>query len=120
VDAVRSGSSFRMEAGRREGLGPLYLKGLFVNLLNPKIIVFFITFLPQFVSPRDPDAPAQLLALGVLFVVVASPICLAMIAFAGAIASFLKRSPRAVRVVDYVFAGVLGGFALKLLATRAG
>lgn len=119
VDAVRNGSSFRMEAGRRESPGAVFLKGLFVNLLNPKIIVFFITFLPQFVSPQDPDAPAQLLVLGVLFVVVATPICLGMIAFAGAIAAFLKRSPRATRVVDYVFAGVLGGFALKLLATRA-
>ena len=120
VDAVRNGSSFSLETGQADRLGAVYMKGLFVNLLNPKIIVFFITFLPQFVSAEDPDAPLQLMALGILFVIVATPLCLGMIASAAAIAAFLKRSPRATRLVDYVFAGILGGFAVKLLAARAG
>ncbi len=122
VDAVRNGSSFQLSSGGRAqgGLIRVYAKGLLINLLNPKIIVFFITFLPQFVSPSDPDAAPKLFFLGVMFVVVATPITLLMIAFAGSLASLLKRSRVATRAVDYLFATVLGGFAVKLLATRAG
>ncbi|WMS43079.1 LysE family translocator [Acuticoccus sp. MNP-M23] len=122
VDAIRNGSSFHLSAGEKApgSLLKVYAKGLLINLLNPKIIVFFITFLPQFVSPSDPDAAPKLLFLGVMFVVVATPITLTMIAFAGSLAALLKRSRVATRTVDWLFATVLGGFAIKLLATRAG
>lgn len=120
IDALRRGSAFQLDgAAKPKPLARLYLTGLTVNLLNPKIIVFFLTFLPQFVSASDPNAAAKLLVLGVLFVVIATPISFAMILGAGRIASFLARSPKATRVVDYVFAGVLGGFAVKLLSARA-
>ena len=88
VDALRHGSSFSLDGAARVrgGIGAAYLKGIAINLLNPKVIVFFITFLPQFVSPSDPDAVAKLFVLGVLFVAVATPISLAMIFGAGSIA----------------------------------
>lgn len=121
VDAVRRGSSLRMDGGAPPApLARVYLTGLLVNLLNPKILVFFLTFLPQFVSASDPDAAVKLFVLGVLFVLVATPMTVAMIFGAGSIARALARSPRMTRVVDYLFAGVLGAFAVKLIAARAG
>lgn len=121
-DALKNGSTFNLNNdGKPTGsLVAVYFKGLLINILNPKIIVFFITFLPQFVSPDDPAAVQKLFVLGVLFVIIAAPIVIAMIMFAGVLAAFLKRSPLATRVTDYLFAGVLGAFAIKLLATRAG
>ncbi|MEM8852563.1 MAG: LysE family translocator [Pseudomonadota bacterium] len=121
VDALRNGSSFQLDGTKlaAQSVKAVYLKGLLINLLNPKIIVFFITFLPQFVSPTDPNASAKLIVLGVLFVVIATPITTTMIVFAGSLARFLKRSPKATRAVDWLFATVLGGFAVKLLLTRA-
>lgn len=121
VEALRKGSAFHLE--RTSGGAPLhtvFVKGMLINLLNPKIIVFFLTFLPQFVSPTDPHAGGKLFVLGILFVVVAAPIVLAMIAGAGRLADTLKSSAKVRRAVDYLFASVLGGFAVKLLATRAG
>lgn len=122
IDALRRGSAFHLEGGgpRNLPLTRVFMKGLLVNLLNPKIIVFFLTFLPQFVSPSDPYASYKLFILGLLFVVVATPITCAMILSAGSLAGALRRSSRIRRAVDFAFASVLGGFAVKLLATRAG
>lgn len=120
IDALRNGSALSLDRkGRAEPLGSVYLKGLLVNLLNPKIIVFFVTFLPQFVSPSDPDAAKKLLFLGLFFTLVNLPICVGLILFADRIAGFLKRSPRATRLVDWAFATVLGAFAVRLVLAES-
>jgi threonine/homoserine/homoserine lactone efflux protein len=118
-DAIAKGSALSLDReSARERMSSVYFKGLLVNLLNPKIIVFFVTFLPQFVAPNDPEAANKLLFLGLVFVVVNVPVCVGLILFAHHIASYLKRSPRATRLVDWVFAGVLGGFAVRLIFTQ--
>lgn len=64
-DAIRHGSAFALSpAAVPERLPSLYLKGLLVNLLNPKIVIFFLTLLPQFVSADDPNATVGLVILG--------------------------------------------------------
>ena len=100
-------------------LGAIYVKGLLINLLNPKVIIFFVTFLPQFVSSADPHAAKKMLFLGLMFAVFNIPLCLPLILSAERIAGLLKRSPKATRIVDWLFASVLGGFALKLVLTQS-
>jgi threonine/homoserine/homoserine lactone efflux protein len=78
-----------------------------------------VTFLPQFVSPTDPHASGKLMFLGLFFLVIAIPMVIPMILGAERISGFLRRSKRATRIFDWLFAGVMGGFALKLLATQA-
>ncbi len=118
-DALRNGSSLSLGKDRAaEPMRAVYLKGLLVDLLNPKVIVFFVTFLPQFVSPDDPHASGKLLFLGLTFTVVNIPVCVPLILFADRIAERLKTSPRITRFIDYLFAGVLGAFAAKLLFTQ--
>ncbi len=55
------------EAARRQRAGPVVLKGMAINLLNPKISLFFLAFLPQFADPAQGGMFAQLLTLGLLF-----------------------------------------------------
>jgi len=120
IDAIRHGSALSLDKkGRPERLRAVYLKGLLVNLLNPKIIVFFVTFLPQFVSPADPEAAKKLLFLGLFFAAVNVPVCVGLILFADRIASFLRRSPKATRLVDWLFASVLGAFAVRLVLAQS-
>lgn len=119
--AIRHGSAFSPEA-RADGGRSLvknWATGLGINLMNPKIILFFMTFLPQFVSSDDPDASAKLLFLGVLFIPLALPITVPMVIAADGFAKLLRKSPKVTRVVDYLFAGVFSAFALKILTAQA-
>jgi threonine/homoserine/homoserine lactone efflux protein len=118
-DAIRNGSALSLERkATAEPLRAVYLKGLMVNLLNPKVIIFFVTFLPQFVSPVDPEAARKLLFLGLLFTAINIPVCVGLILFADRIARLLGRSAKITRFVDYLFATVLGAFAVKLIFTE--
>ncbi|WP_417689639.1 LysE family translocator [Roseibium sp.] len=121
VQAVRNGSALTLEdtTVKKESFARIWSQGLLINLLNPKIILFFVTFLPQFVTVGDPHAAGKLLFLGFYFIALGVPACILMVYFAGQFASFLKGSPKAMRAFDWAFAGVMGTFALKLLAARA-
>jgi len=121
VQAIRNGSSLTLEAVKagRAPFHRIWLQGLGINILNPKVVLFFVTFLPQFVSANDPYAAGKLLFLGSYFVVLGVPLCLLMVFGASAFARFLKSSPRVMRAFDWAFAGIMGTFALKLLAARA-
>ena len=103
-----------------ERLTRIYVKALTVNLLNPKVIVFFATFLPQFVTAGDPAASGKFLFLGLTMIVVSTPITVAMILAAGRVSATLRGSRRLARAIDWLFAGVMGGFAARLLLSRAG
>jgi threonine/homoserine/homoserine lactone efflux protein len=117
ISALRHGSALRIERGRGRGesFGRLFFAGLGINLLNPKIILFFVTFLPQFVTPDDPAAMGKLIFLGLCFVIWAFPICLGLIFAADRIAGMMRRSAKITRVIDYVFASVFAGFAVAIL-----
>jgi threonine/homoserine/homoserine lactone efflux protein len=119
-DALRRGSALTLKpnGSAPQSLGQVFLKGVGINLLNPKIVLFFLTFLPQFVSAHDPDAGGKLMFLGLYFIVLAIPICFALIVTADRFTQAIRRSPKIMRVIDYLFAGLMGAFAVRLLLAR--
>ena len=120
IQAIRHGSALTLQKGNgaKKSISQVFLMGADINLLNPKIVMFFLTFLPQFVSVNDPHAGEKLLFFGLYFIVLSIPICGAMILMADRFTGAMRRSPRAMRIFDWMFAGLMGGFALRLLFAR--
>ena len=118
VQALRRGSSLSV---RRDGKAApsfraTYLTGIGINLTNPKVILFYVTFLPQFVQSSDPAASAKLLFLAIYFLVIGSLINGVLILVAGPFVRMLRENPRALRRFDYGFAVLMSAFAVKLLS----
>lgn len=91
-------------------------QGFVVQLLNPKVAIFFLAYFPQFLDPRAAILP-QTLLLGGLYIAVAASSDLAYVLLATLIASRIKRSPRARRRVargsalTYVALGALAALS---------
>lgn len=121
LQAVRHGSALRLpdRPAPRASLGATFAQGLAINLLNPKIVIFFMTFLPQFVRADDPAAASKLVTLGLLFILIANCVTVPMILAADRVAGAVRARPRLSRAMDWIFAGVFIGFAAHLLLERA-
>jgi threonine/homoserine/homoserine lactone efflux protein len=115
--AIRYGSAFSVnpDKAQRQTLLGTFFTGLGINLTNPKVIVFFVTFLPQFVDSSDPHASGQLLFLGLFFLVIGIPTNAIVIFIAERFTRFMQSSPKAMRVFDFTFAGIVTAFAVKLV-----
>jgi len=121
INALRHGSALtlRPDVEAPQPLGKVFIMGVGINLLNPKCIMFFLTFLPQFVSANDPHAGAKLTFLGPFFTALGIPVCAVLILTADRFTAAIRRSPKAMRAIDYLFAGLMGAFAVRLLSARA-
>src|SRR5690606_8741779 len=118
--AIRSGSAFSPEIARRPPR-PLYrnwMMGVGIDLLNPKVVLFFVTFLPQFISAGDAHAPQKLFFLGLYLVAGSILITAPMILAASRFTELMRGSPRVTRVIDWVFAGVFSAFAVRILTAE--
>ena len=120
VQAIRYGSSLSVKKVEDTGASAManISTGLWVNLLNPKVIIFFMTFLPQFVTANDPAVTQKLLFLGFFFIVAAMPVNMLVILTADWLSGWLQRKKSVMRGIDYAFAGVFSIFAVKILFTQ--
>lgn len=119
--AIRQGSALnvRDRGPLRSSFMKTFLMGVGVNLTNPKVVLFFITFLPLFVASDDPYASSKLIFLGLYFVAISIVLGALMILGAERLVATLKARPRVMRIIDYIFAGVFGAFAASILSAQA-
>jgi len=119
-NALRSAGAVRAaDAGAGgESLTKLFFKGCFANAVNPKVILFFLSFLPQFVVAAHGNAALQLAQLGVVFTLQAAVLFGLLGYFSGAIGQWLNRHPGAGPVLDRIAGTVFIGLGLRLIWAR--
>jgi len=106
----------KLEPSER-GLPRTYAQGVLTNLLNPKVSLFFLAFLPQFIDPASSSKVASMLFLGAVFTFNGTLWCMVLALFAGEISRRIRGSPAAAgrmkKAVGAVFVGLgvrFGGF----------
>lgn len=103
---------------KADSLRRLFAKGLFANAINPKVVLFFLSFLPQFVAPTQGPVTGQLAVLGVLFTLQAAVLFGLLAFFAGSIGQWLTQRPAAARWLDRVAGTVFVALGARLVAER--
>ncbi|MFD0904424.1 LysE family translocator [Actinomadura sediminis] len=108
ADGAPAGSPKRMRA---------FWQGAITNLLNPKVILFNIAFLPQFVNPALGHTAVQFMILGATLVAIGLAVDALVGLLSGRLADLLKRSHRAARALNIFSGTVFTGLAVRLVAT---
>jgi threonine/homoserine/homoserine lactone efflux protein len=88
-------------------------QGVLTNVLNPKVALFFLALLPQFISPASPSKTLAFLALGATFITTGTIWCLILAVGAARLRSFFARNPNVRTLIDRASGGLF-----MLLGTR--
>jgi threonine/homoserine/homoserine lactone efflux protein len=106
--------------GGETSLSKVFWQGALTNVLNPKVALFFLAFLPQFVAAESPHKPLAFLLLGGIFIFNSTLWCLGIAAFAARAASSIRRSEGVMVWINRVLGGlfVYLGFRVAMLEAR--
>jgi threonine/homoserine/homoserine lactone efflux protein len=120
--AVRPGSRSPFEARDLPPESPrkLFTMGLLTSILNPKVAIFYLSVLPQFISPEAGSVLAQSLLLGTTQVCIGSTVNLLVTLSAASIAAWFAKNRLWLAVQRYLMGVVLGALAIKLIGQQRG
>jgi threonine/homoserine/homoserine lactone efflux protein len=116
-------ATFRAAGNRRaEGAGDLtvttnwrvFRQGFLTNLLNPKIAVFFLAFLPQFVEPASPHRVLAFFTLGLIFTTTGTAWCLVVAWLSADFSAWLRQSSRAAQLIGRGAGILIMGLGVRL------
>jgi threonine/homoserine/homoserine lactone efflux protein len=110
--SVLGGASARLPAAG------LVWQGILSNVTNPKIVLFFFAFLPQFVDPASVNPTRDLVFLGVLYAVLALPVKGGVALAAGSLAERIHKSPGALAWIHRAGGAVLVALGVRLAASE--
>jgi threonine/homoserine/homoserine lactone efflux protein len=94
--------------------GRIYLSGIMTNVLNPKVAVFFLAFLPQFIAPGTTRPMLSFLLLGCTFVVTGTVWCLLLAVCSAKISSLLSGGSRPANLVQGLSGLLFFGLGARL------
>ncbi|MDZ7890231.1 MAG: LysE family translocator [Rhodoferax sp.] len=113
---IEAGSADSVTAG---GLKSLFFRGFWTNALNPKVALFFLAFVPQFIAPGAAHPTVAFLLLGVLFNLNAIPINIGYAVLAAWAAQRTAAIQRGMHWLDRLAGALFVGFGIKLALSAA-
>ncbi|KJC33852.1 lysine transporter LysE [Bradyrhizobium sp. LTSP885] len=106
--------------GGETSVGRIFWQGTLTNVLNPKVALFFLAFLPQFVAADAPHKTLAFLFLGLIFIVTGTLWCLGVAAFAARAAGRIRQSAGVIAWINRSLGGlfIYLGFRVAMLESR--
>ena len=92
--------------------------GVLTNVLNPKVALFFLALMPQFIDPSSTTKVKAFVALGLTFVATGTAWCLMLAVSAGKLRAFFARHPRGIDVISRSAGGLFVLLGLRLAVSR--
>jgi len=114
----RESGAIEFESGVRAGARQIAIRGFLINILNPKLSIFFLAFLPQFVAVDSVAAINQLLVLSAVFMLMTFIVFVCYGLLADRVRYVIRNSPKVLQGVQRVFAGVFVAMAMKLAVSE--
>jgi threonine/homoserine/homoserine lactone efflux protein len=96
----------------------IILKAIAINLLNPKLTIFFFAFLPLFISKTSTSITLEMIRLSAVFMGLTLIVFALYGILASGISTYLVNSPKSVKRLQQAFAVALAGFAVKLALSK--
>ena len=114
IRALRARPAIATAAPMPASLGAIFRQGVLTNVLNPKVALFFLAFLPQFIDPSRGSAALQVVALGLLFDTTGTIVNLAVAIGSSGAAARLRRPGRAGATLQRVTGAIFIALGLRL------
>ncbi|MEH0154098.1 LysE family translocator [Limibacter armeniacum] len=92
----------------------VFLSGIFTNILNPKVALFFLVFLPQFIDPNFAQSPIPFLILGLVFLATGTVWCLILALFASKMSTRIRENYKFKIWLDKITGGIFVLLGIKL------
>ena len=102
------------ESVKRNSLTQIYLQGFLTNLLNPKVALFFLSFLPQFINMSQSKGPIPFLILGITFVTTGTIWCLILAYSSSLMTKTLRENVKLGKYLQKISGVIFLGLGLKL------
>jgi threonine/homoserine/homoserine lactone efflux protein len=103
----------------RAALGRIFTQGVITNVLNPKVALFFLAFLPQFIQPQRGSVALQIIVLGLIFDVGGTLANLAVAQAGGRLADAMRRNYALARLQKWFTGTVFIGLGVRVGFSRS-
>lgn len=109
-------AGLRLPAESPERLSPwqAFKQGMLIDILNPKVAIFFMAFLPQFIRPEIAAVPLQIAGLGILVILIGFPIECLFVLLAAKLMRALQTNSAIGPWLERLFSSILIGLGVKL------
>ncbi len=115
---VLKSSVIDVQQVKKESNTKIYLQGMFTNLLNPKVALFYLAFLPQFITIDNHYGALPFLILGLTFITTGTIWCLFLAIFSSFISEKLRQNQKISKMMNKMTGALFIGLGLNLLRQK--